>query len=50
MDRALVSVDVYGEFALFTNPQFKLDRLTYDVITPSAARGVLNAIYSTGFR
>jgi len=46
MDRALVSVDVYGEFALFTNPQFKLDRLTYDVITPSAARGVLNAIYS----
>lgn len=46
MERALVSVDVYGDFALFTNPQFKLDRMTYDVMTPSAARGVLNAIYS----
>ena len=46
MERALISVDVYGKFALFTNPQFKLDRLTYDVITPSAARGILCAIYS----
>ena len=41
-----VVVDVYGDFACFTDPCFKLDRLTYDVITPSACRGVLNAIYS----
>ena len=40
-----VSVDVYGDFACFTNPTFKLDRTTYDIPTPSAARGILSAIY-----
>lgn len=46
MEKREVVVDVFGPFACFTNPMFKLDRLTYDVITPSAARGILNAIYS----
>lgn len=46
MKKAMIVVDVYGNFACFTNPNLKLDRLTYDVITPSAARGILNAIYS----
>lgn len=46
MEKRIVQVDVFGDFACFTNPVAKLDRTTYDVITPSAARGVLNAIYS----
>ena len=39
-----VSVRVWGDFALFTRPETKVERVTYQVITPSAARGVLEAI------
>lgn len=46
MEKRQVQVDIYGDFACFTNPSFKLDRTTYDIPTPSAIRGVLNAIYS----
>lgn len=40
-----VSVVVWGEYALFTRPEFKVERVSYPVITPSAARGILEAIY-----
>lgn len=40
-----ISVDVYGDFACFTQPDAKIERVSYDIITPSAARGILNAIY-----
>lgn len=40
-----VKVRVWGERALFTRPEFKVERYSYDVITPSAARGLLEAIY-----
>ena len=36
---------VSGDWALFTRPELKVERVSYDVITPSAARGVLEAIY-----
>ena len=36
---------VSGDWALFTRPEMKVERVSYDVITPSAARGVLEAIY-----
>ncbi len=36
---------VWGDFACFTRPEMKAERVSYDVITPSAARGVLEAIY-----
>lgn len=36
---------VWGERALFTRPEMKVERVSYDVITPSAARGVLEAIH-----
>lgn len=36
---------VWGDFACFTRPENKVERLSYDVITPSAARGVFEAIY-----
>lgn len=36
---------VWGERACFTRPEMKAERVSYDVITPSAARGVLEAIH-----
>ena len=43
-DKIEISLDLYGNFACFTRPYMKLDRVTYDVITPSAARGILCSI------
>jgi CRISPR-associated protein Cas5d len=40
-----VKLRVWGEFACFTRPEMKVERVSYDVITPSAARGVVEAIY-----
>lgn len=40
-----VQVEVWGEYALFTRPETKVERVSYDVMTPSAARGLLEAIY-----
>jgi len=39
-----VSVTVWGEYALFTRPELSVERLSYSFMTPSAARGVLDAI------
>lgn len=39
-----VSVKVWGELACFTRPELKVERLSYPLMTPSAARGVLDAI------
>lgn len=36
---------VWGEFACFTRPELKVERFSYPVITPSAARGIFDAIY-----
>ena len=38
-------VEISGDYALFTRPEFKVERCSYDIITPSAARGILEAIY-----
>lgn len=35
----------WGELACFTRPEMKVERVSYDVITPSAARGIVEAIY-----
>src|SRR4051812_23562416 len=40
----LYRVRIRGELACFTRPEFKTERFSYEVITPSAARGVLEAI------
>ena len=34
-----------GDYALFSRPEMKVERCSYDVMTPSAARGILEAIY-----
>lgn len=36
---------VWGERACFTRPEMKVERVSYDVMTPSAARGILEAIH-----
>lgn len=40
-----IKLHISGDFACFTRPEMKVERVSYDIITPSAARGVLEAIY-----
>lgn len=40
-----ISVEVWGDYACFSRPEMKVERVSYDVMTPSAARGLLEAIY-----
>jgi CRISPR-associated protein Cas5d len=40
-----IALKVWGDYACFTRPEMKVERVSYDVITPSAARGILEAIY-----
>ena len=40
-----VRVRLWGDYALFSRPEMKVERCSYDVMTPSAARGMLEAIY-----
>ena len=41
----MINLKVWGDYALFSRPEFKVERVSYPVITPSAARGVLEAIF-----
>ena len=38
-------LDVKGDYACFTRPEMKVERVSYDVITPSAARAIFSAIF-----
>lgn len=40
-----IRLEVFGDYALFTRPEMKVERVSYDCITPSAARGILDAIH-----
>ena len=40
-----VRLHVWGDYALFSRPEMKVERVSYDVMTPSAARGILEAIH-----
>jgi CRISPR-associated protein Cas5d len=40
-----ICIRVRGDYALFTRPEMKVERVSYDVMTPSAARGVIEAVY-----
>lgn len=44
LDKETVRVKVTGEFACFTRPDLKVERMTYPCMTPSAARGILDSI------
>ena len=43
--QASLVVKVWGEYACFTRPEMKAERVSYPVMTPSSARGVLEAIF-----
>jgi CRISPR-associated protein Cas5d len=40
-----VKFRVWGEYALFSRPELKVERVSYDMITPSAAKGIIDSIY-----
>jgi CRISPR-associated protein Cas5d len=40
------ALEVWGELACFSRPELKVERFSYPVITPSAARGIFDAIYA----
>jgi CRISPR-associated protein Cas5d len=45
MKNNFISIRFWGDFACFTRQEMKVERVSYPVITPSAARGMLEAIY-----
>ena len=40
-----IRLKVWGDYACFTRPEMKVERVSYDVMTPSAARGILEAVH-----
>ena len=40
-----MKLHVWGKYACFTRPEMKVERVSYDAMTPSAARGILEAIH-----
>lgn len=38
-------IEVWGDYACFTRPELKVERVSYDVMTPSAARNIFQAIF-----
>ena len=40
-----IRLKVWGDYGCFTRPEMKVERVSYDVMTPSAARGILEAIH-----
>ena len=40
-----MQIEVWGPYGCFTRPELKTERVSYDIITPSAARGLVEAIY-----
>jgi len=40
-----IQLEAWGKYALFSRPEMKTERVTYDMITPSAARGLIEAVY-----
>ena len=50
MGNGVHALEVWGDFACFTRPEMKVERFSYPIITPSAARGIFDAIYWDGRR
>lgn len=45
MTNNLITLRVWGDFACFTRPEMKVERVSYPVMTPSSARGILEAVF-----
>ncbi len=50
MNNKTHTLEVWGDLACFTRPEMKVERFSYPIITPSAARGIFDAIYWEGIR
>ena len=40
-----IKIEVWGDYACFTRPELSSERVSYDVMTPSAARGLIEAVF-----
>lgn len=40
-----IKLEVWGDYGLFSRPELKVERMSYDIITPSAARGIMESIF-----
>ncbi len=40
-----IRLEVWGDYACFSRPELKVERVSYDLMTASAARGLIEAIY-----
>jgi len=38
-------LEVWGDMACFTRPEFKVERVSYDIMTPSAARNIFQSVF-----
>ena len=45
MNDLSIRLEVWGNYACFTRPEMKTERVSYDIMTPSAARGILESIF-----
>lgn len=45
MSKQRIILKVWGDYACFTRPEMKVERVSYDVMTPSAARGIIEAVH-----
>lgn len=41
----MIRMEVWGDYALFTRPELKVERVSFDCPTPSAARGIIESVY-----
>ncbi|MCD8054581.1 MAG: type I-C CRISPR-associated protein Cas5c [Lachnospiraceae bacterium] len=41
----MIRLEVFGDYACFSRPELKTERVSYDVMTPSAARGIVEAVF-----
>ena len=41
----MIQLEVWGKYALISRPELKVERVSYEVLTPSAARGLVEAVY-----
>ena len=40
-----ISIEIIGPYACFSRPELKVERVSYEVMTPSAARGIIEAVF-----
>lgn len=44
-EKMSIKLEVWGDYALFSRPELKVERVSFDIITPSAARGIMESVF-----